>query len=72
VKKVLAGALASGYSGSFTIEPHMASVFHDTSVKTSPEHRFETFVRYGRRTEDLFRELGFTIRNGAVYPDGET
>jgi sugar phosphate isomerase/epimerase len=69
VKKVLADAMASGYSGSFTIEPHMASVFHDASIRSSPEQRFETFLRYGRRTEELFRELGFAVRNGTVYPN---
>jgi sugar phosphate isomerase/epimerase len=66
VKKILADALASGYSGGFTIEPHMASVFHDASVKSSPEQRFENFVEYGRRTGELFRELGCTVREGAV------
>jgi sugar phosphate isomerase/epimerase len=66
VKKILADALASGYSGSFTIEPHMASVFHDKSVCSTPEERFDNFVEYGRRTEELFRGLGCTVRNGAV------
>jgi sugar phosphate isomerase/epimerase len=66
VKKILADALASGYSGGFTIEPHMASVFHDTSVKSSPERRFENFIEYGRRTEELFRELGCTAQDGAL------
>jgi sugar phosphate isomerase/epimerase len=68
VKKILADALAGGYRGSFTIEPHMASVFHDASVRSSPEARFENFVEYGRRTCELFRGLGCTVRDGEVYP----
>ena len=70
VKKVLSDAVSSGYAGSFTIEPHMAAVFHDPSVKNSPEQRFNTFVEYGKKTEELFRGMGCAVRNGAVYPDG--
>jgi sugar phosphate isomerase/epimerase len=68
LRKILADALASGYRGGFTIEPHMASVFHDTSVRSSPERRFENFVEYGRRTEALFRGLGCALGDGVVYP----
>ena len=68
VKKTLKDAVSSGYSGSFTIEPHMAAVFHDDSVKNSPEHRFNNFVEYGKKTEELFRSIGYTVRSGAVYP----
>ena len=68
VKKILADAIAGGYSGSFSIEPHMAAVFHDASVKSSPEHRFNNFIEYGKRTEELFRSIGCTVKNGAVYP----
>ena len=68
VKKILACAISRGYNGSFTIEPHMAAVFHDASVKSAPEHRFNTFVEYGKRTEEIFRGMGCTVRDGAVYP----
>jgi sugar phosphate isomerase/epimerase len=68
LKKILADALAGGYGGSFTIEPHMASVFHDPSVSSSAEKRFENFVEYGRRTCELFCSLGCTVRAGVIYP----
>ena len=67
VKKILQDALAIGYTGSFTIEPHMAAVFHNASVQSGPELRFNTFVEYGKRTEELFRSIGCTVRDGAVY-----
>jgi len=67
VKKILADALLIGYAGSFTIEPHMAAVFHDASIKNSPEYRFNIFVEYGKKTEELFRTVGCTVREGAVY-----
>ncbi|MDR1575645.1 MAG: sugar phosphate isomerase/epimerase [Treponema sp.] len=68
LKKILAGIISGGYGGSFSIEPHMASVFHDASVKSDPEQRFENFVEYGRRTEALFRGLGCGVKDGAVCP----
>ena len=68
VRKTLADAVSSGYSGSFTIEPHMAAVFHDTSVKNNPEYRFNNFVEYGKKTEELFRSIGCDVRDGVVYP----
>jgi len=68
VKKILADAIHSGYNGSFTIEPHMASVFHDASVQSSPEHRLNNFIEYGKKTGELFRNIGCTVKNGAVYP----
>jgi sugar phosphate isomerase/epimerase len=68
MKKILADVLARGYTGSFTIEPHMAAVFHDRSVRSSPEHRFNNFVEYGRRTEEIFRSLGCKVGDGMVYP----
>jgi len=66
VKKILSDVISGGYSGSFTIEPHLAAVFHDASVKSDPEHRFNTFVEYGKRTEELFRSIGATVKDGAV------
>ena len=68
VKKILSDAVSGGYAGSFTIEPHMASVFHDASVQSSPEQRFNNFIEYGKKTEEIFRGIGCTVRGGAVYP----
>ena len=68
VKKILSDAVSRGYSGSFTIEPHMAAVFHDSSVKNSAQYRFDNFTEYMRRTEEIFRSAGYTVRDGAVYP----
>ena len=45
--------LASGYDGDFSIEPHMAVVFHDVSVLASEQARLENYVEYGRRFERM-------------------
>ena len=49
VRKILTDLIASGYSGGISIEPHVAVVFHDTTVKSSDEEMFNTFVEYGKR-----------------------
>lgn len=47
----------NGYDGGFSIEPHMGSVFHDDSVKTSEQYRYENYVEYGRRSEAILKEI---------------
>lgn len=49
VRRVLKDLLASGYDAGISIEPHLAVVFHDASVKSSAEDQFNSYVEYGRR-----------------------
>jgi sugar phosphate isomerase/epimerase len=57
VRPILKDLLASGYSGAISIEPHVAVVFHDATVKTSDEEMFNSFVEYGRRLMKLVDEI---------------
>jgi sugar phosphate isomerase/epimerase len=66
VKRILKDILDGGYPGSFSIEPHMAVVFHDDSVEAAPQIRFENFVDYGKRTEALIRSLGWNVTGGKI------
>ncbi|MEO8410668.1 MAG: TIM barrel protein, partial [Propionivibrio sp.] len=56
VARIVADLLARGYDGAFSIEPHMAVVFHDASVQSDAKARYENFVTYGRKWGALFRE----------------
>jgi len=49
VRQILTDLIGSGYSGGISIEPHVAVVFHDSTVKASDEDMFNTFVEYGRK-----------------------
>ena len=49
VRPILKDLIQSGYSGAFSIEPHVAVVFHDAKVKSSDEQMFNSFVDYGRK-----------------------
>jgi sugar phosphate isomerase/epimerase len=57
VRPILKDLLADGYAGGISIEPHMAVVFHDSSVQSSEEVQYQSYVEYGRRLEILIQEV---------------
>lgn len=58
VIKIVEDLLRSGYTGGFSMEPHMEVVFHDSKVHSSESARFETYVEYGRRFMKILASLG--------------
>lgn len=72
VRDILTDLLASGYTGGISIEPHIAVVFHDASVKSDPENQLASYIDYGRRFESLVRniqqELGGRTGAGGSEP----
>ncbi len=57
VKRIVKDLLDSGYDGGISMEPHIASVFHDPSVQSSDELKYKAYVEYGRRFMKLLEEL---------------
>lgn len=57
VRRILADLLKTGYDGGFSIEPHMAVVYHDKQVQAEAEARRRNYVEYGRRLEKMLAEL---------------
>ena len=49
VRRIVKDLLASGYDGGISIEPHLAVVFHDGSIKSSDEIRYANYIEYGHR-----------------------
>lgn len=70
VEEILADCVASGYDGWLTIEPHMAAVFHDASVRSPETERRAVFVEYGRRLEAMLKRLGLKIESGSALRIG--
>jgi sugar phosphate isomerase/epimerase len=56
IAAILEDLLATGYDGDFSIEPHMAVVFHDRAVSASPRARFDNYLEYGRRFERMLAD----------------
>ena len=57
VRDILKDALARGYNGGLSIEPHMVVVFHDPASKANDDTMCKNFVEYGRRLERLIAEV---------------
>jgi len=58
VGEILKDAVARGYEGGISIEPHMVAVFHDPTTKTANEDAArKNFVEYGRRLEKMIAEI---------------
>jgi len=62
VRATIKDLLASGYDGAFSIEPHVAVVFHDASVKSSDENQFNSYVAYGRALGKMIAEVQGELR----------
>ncbi len=56
VRETIKDLLASGYDGAFSIEPHVAVVFHDAAVQAPAEQQFKSYVDYGRALEKVIAE----------------
>jgi sugar phosphate isomerase/epimerase len=57
VRQVLEDAFARGYDAGISIEPHLAVVFHDATVKSSAEAMHQSYVEYGQRLMRLIEEI---------------
>lgn len=57
VRRILKDALQRGYDRAISIEPHVAVVFHDTTVSASAEGQYQSYVEYGRQLMALVDEI---------------
>jgi sugar phosphate isomerase/epimerase len=53
VRKILKDAFQRGYDAGISIEPHVAVVFHDATVKADDKHVYDSYVKYGRQLETM-------------------
>ena len=57
VRAVVRDLCATGYDGGFSMEPHVASVFHELDKSRGMEKvRYSSYIEYGRRFEKLLAE----------------
>jgi len=57
VARIVKDLLSSGYEGGISIEPHLSVVYHDESVVSPEERRYNNYVEYGRRMELIIAEV---------------
>jgi sugar phosphate isomerase/epimerase len=65
VRDILRDAFQRGYDVAISIEPHVAVVFHDASVRASEEEQYRSYVEYGRRLMIMISELRGSPGTGA-------
>lgn len=51
--RIMADLLKEGFDGAFSIEPHMALVYHEGETRSPVEIQYATYVEYGQRTMQL-------------------
>ena len=57
VRAIVLDLLKRGYNGGFSIEPHVAGVFHEQDkTQNLDELKYASYVEYGRRFEKLLNE----------------
>jgi len=57
VKRIVKDLLDGGYDGGFSIEPHLAAVYHDDSIQSPEAIKYANYVEYGRRFMQLVESL---------------
>ncbi|MDZ4197921.1 MAG: TIM barrel protein [Kiritimatiellia bacterium] len=62
VRRIAEDLLRRGYQGGFSIEPHMAVVFHDPTQQSEAGVRYSNYVEYGRRMAALLRSIQPDVR----------
>lgn len=59
IPDILSALIEDGYAGGISIEPHMASVFHDPdAAQASEEESIQIYQEYGRRLMSLLDAAG--------------
>lgn len=49
VREIVVDLIKNGYDGGWSIEPHLAAVFHEEDGRNAEQVKFDTYVEYGRR-----------------------
>jgi len=57
VKAIVKDILDSGYDGGISMEPHLSVVFHDDSVQSEEQVKYDNYISYGRKFMKLIKEI---------------
>lgn len=66
LEQLLEAILKDGYQGAFTIEPHIAVVYHDPSVQSSSEQRKVIYIEFARKFETMLSKLEYRVKHGSL------
>ncbi len=63
VAEILEDAIRNGYDGGISIEPHLGGVFHDPNVTSSEQHKYDSYIEYGKRIEKIVADIKNKIKH---------
>lgn len=66
VRKIVKDLLANGYDGGFSMEPHMASVFHDKDASKPKVDGYANYIEYGKRFMKMVDGINKELSQKAV------
>lgn len=62
IRAIVIDLLKTGYDGGFSMEPHVATVFHEKAPQQDlTKVKYESYVRYGKLFEKLLRDCGWQL-----------
>ncbi len=60
VKETIADLLSKGYTGGFSIEPHLAAIIHTGETTNNADELYNSYTEYGRRLMAIVDEVKTT------------
>lgn len=70
VPEILKDLIATGYDAGISIEPHVAVVFHDATVKADENQMRSSFIDYGRRLVALVDKIQLDLNKESLKRQG--
>lgn len=64
VRRIVKDLVKRGYDGGISMEPHLAVVYHDASIKAPEAIKHANYVEYGRRFMKLLDAVRAEVRDG--------
>jgi sugar phosphate isomerase/epimerase len=66
VRKIVKDLLMNGYQGGFSMEPHMATVFHDKTSERPKVDGYTNYIEYGKRFVKMVDGINKELSKGKV------
>jgi len=63
VKEIVSDLISNGYDGGFSIEPHMALVYHQDDSISSEQIKYQNYVEYGKRFMQIVEGVELRLGN---------
>ena len=57
IKRILKDLILKGYAGGISIEPHIATVFHEKLNNDNEDVMFNSYIEYGRRLGSIINDI---------------